>query len=203
MKQKSNIDVVVIHDDIKKNSTLITLLKDDFLNVELIDDPEDGLGYVIEHLNEKIIVVLDIDFGQGLNGYDVLKKIRDRSFLVKVIILSANDLPGTKMMENIHSLFGLQAFDYIIRKSGSTEILIESVQKAKTAIENSVTGAIDKWISVQSRDKREKPFLVDHAGRKYSLNDLKNEISLRTKEGLELEKKILMTAIKLLTKESD
>lgn len=72
---QSNIDIVVIHDDIKKHSFLMTQLEGLFENVELIDDPDKGINFVLDHLTDKIIVVLDIDFGQGLNGYDVLKKL--------------------------------------------------------------------------------------------------------------------------------
>lgn len=198
---KSDIDIVVIHDDIKEHSFLMTQLRESYENVELIDEPEKGINFVLVHLNEKIIVVLDIDFGEGLNGYDVLKKIREKTFLVEVIILSAKDLPGEDMFNHIHKLFGLKAFDYIVRGKKDYDIkLLESVERAKDKINSNIASAIDQWIIVQSRDKREKPYIVNHNGRVFSLNDLKEEINLRTKVGLELEKKILMAAINLLMK---
>lgn len=105
------------------------------------------------------------------------------------------------MFDHIHKLFGLKAYDYIVRgKAGYEEKLLESIQKAKKKIDNNIASAIDQWIIAQSRDRREKPYIINHKGKEFSLNDLKDEISLRTEEGLELEKKILMTAINLLMK---
>jgi len=195
---KCNIDVIVIHDDIKKHSFLLTKLREDFETVRLIDDPDIGISYISEHFSDKIIVILDIDFGDGKNGYDVLEEIRKQTFLIEVIILSAKDLPGEEMINHIQKLFGMRAFDYIVRKPGFQEDIIASVIKAKIKIENSVSSAIDKWIEVQGRDRREKPYIVNHEGNEFTLNDLKNAINQRTAEGLELEKKIIMTAIKLM-----
>lgn len=195
---KSDIEIVVIHDDIKEHSYLLTKLREDFENVRLIDDPDTGIEYVTGRYAEKIIVVLDIDFGDGTNGYDVLEKIRERSFLIEVIILSAKDLPGEDIFEHINKLFRLSTFHYVVRKSKYDDKLIETINKAKDKIENSISSAIEQWIKVQARDKRDKPYIINHEGRQFTLNDLKDAINQRTKEGLELEKKIKMMAIKLL-----
>ena len=192
---KSDIEIVVIHDDIKEHSYLLTKLREDFEHVTLINDPDKGIEYVNDNYAKKIIIVLDIDFGAGTNGYDVLEKIRERSFLVEVIILSAKE----DVFDHINQLFGLNAFNYVVRgKSKSEDTVIESVFKAKVKIDNSISSAIEQWIEVQAKDKRNKPYVINHDGHTYTLNDLKDAINRRTKEGLELEKKIKMMAIKLL-----
>lgn len=204
INMKSNIDIVVIHDDIKKYSVLITKLKESFEKVEIIDDPHDGISYVVDHLAEKIIVVLDIDFGEDeINGYDVLKKIRERSYLVEVIILSARDLPNEGMLEHINQLFGLKAFDYVIRgKPKWQDKLQESILRAKTEIENSIDSTIEDWILKNKNDK-DKPVYITTNGDSYSLNDILNEIRLQTIIGKDFTRKMNSLTIDLLLRNKE
>lgn len=195
---KSNINIIIIHDDIKPKSFLITKLEEHFENVILIDNPKDGIKYVSEHYSEKMIIVLDINFGEEIDGYEVLEKIRDYSYLIEVIILSAEDLPGTEMIENVNKLFGFDTFDYIIRKPKNQDKLIGSILRAKEKIDNSISSAIDKWIEVRDRDRRNKPYIIDHEGKSYTLDDIKKEINMQTPEGMQIEKNITMLAIKLM-----
>ena len=59
--------------------------------------------------------------------------------------MSAQDLPVTSVLDEIHHLFGLEAFDYIVRgKVGYDELLIESVNLAKAKINNNIANAIDE-----------------------------------------------------------
>jgi|GEM_PF-2883663 len=195
---KSNINIIIIHDDIKPRSFLITKLEESFQNVILIDNPRDGITYVSKHYSEKMIIVLDINFGEEIDGYGVLEKIRDYSYLIEVVILSAEDLPGTQMIENVNKLFGFDTFDYIIRKPKNQDKLIQSIFKAKEKIDNSISSAIDKWIEVRDRDRRNKPYMIDHKGKSYTLDDIKKEINMQTTEGMQIEKNITMLAIKLM-----
>jgi len=195
---KSDINVIIIHDDIKPKSFLITKLEESFQNVILIDNPKEGITYVSEHYSEKMIIVLDINFGEDIDGYEVLEKIRDYSYLIEVIILSAEDLPGTDMIKNVNKLFGFDTFDYVIRKPENQNKPIQSVLKAREKIDNSISVAVDKWIEVRDRDRRNKPYMIDHKGKQYSLEDIKKEITMRTEEGMEIEKNITMLAIKLM-----
>jgi len=64
---------------------------------------------------------------------------------------------------------------------------------------DTVKNAITKWIEVQSRDRRDKPFMINHEGKSYSLNDLKEAIASGSDEGIQLERKIVMMAIKILS----
>ncbi|WP_299886913.1 response regulator [uncultured Lacinutrix sp.] len=195
---KSDVDVVVIHDDIKEHSLIITNLKELYNNVKLIDDPEEGLNFVINHLTRKTIVILDIDFGNGLNGYDVLEKIREHSFLVEVIILSAQDLPGTSLLDKIHQLFGLEAFDYIVRgKVGYDDLLIESVNRAKNKIKNNIASAIDEWV-IENNEDKDKPIYFSSEGEAFSLNDISNEVRNQTEIGKDFAEKLNSLTIDLL-----
>jgi CheY-like chemotaxis protein len=197
---KSDIRIVVIHDDIKEHSRLLTKLRESFTIVKLIDDPEIGIEYLTQNIAEKIIVILDIDFGDGTDGYMVLEKIRELTFLIEVIILSAKE----DVFDHIDELFGLRTFNYVVRgTSGADEKLIDSIFKAKEKIDNSIGSAIDQWIEVQGRDRRNKPYIIYQDGKAYTLNDLKEAINKRTKGGLELEKKIKMMAIKMLMNRKD
>ncbi|SNY99924.1 response regulator [Flagellimonas pacifica] len=200
---KSNIDIVVIHDNVKRESYLITELQEQYNNVKLIDDADDGIEYISHNFSHKTIVVLDMDFGNGTNGFDVLKAIRQYSFLIEVIILSANEPSDARnaLTNNIPELPGLRVFDYVIRGNPNwQEKVIEKVNKAEININGSIMNAIDSWIEIQSKDRRKKPFVITNDGVQYSLDQLKKAIQQNDDTSRKLEEKILMMAIKLMSK---
>lgn len=196
-KTKSDIEVVFIHDNIPEHSYVVTRLKEDFENVRLISDPDEGTQYLAQHAADKIIVVLDINFGDGVtNGYQVLDAIRERTFLLEVIILSADDLPDTNVIERIPQLIGLNPSNYIIRGKGKwMDNVIESVTKAKIHMDNSISGAIEEWISIQDQRKRSEPYIVSAYGKEYTLDDILKEIRLQTEFGQRFKKDLLMLTI--------
>lgn len=196
-KTKSDIEVVFIHDNVPEHSYLITRLKEDFESVRLISDPDEGTLYLAQHAADKIIVVLDINFGDGVtNGYQVLNAIRERTFLIEVIILSADDLPDTNVIERIPQLVGMNPSDYIIRGKGKwMDQVVKSVTKAKIHMDNSISGAIEEWISIQDQRKRSEPFIVSAYGKEYSLDDILKEVRLQTEFGQRFKKDLLMLTI--------
>lgn len=197
---KGNIDIIVIHDDVKRHSYLITELKEQYENVKLIEDADDGIEYISRNFSHKTIVVLDMDFGNGTNGFDVLKAIRQYSFLIEVIILSANEPSDARsnLTTNIPELPGLRIFDYVIRGNPNwQERVIELVNKAEVKINGSIMNSIEDWI-IESPEDKDKNVYFSTEGEAYSLNDILFEVRNETEIGMDFEQKLNSLTIDLL-----
>lgn len=190
---KSNVLILIIDDSLDKDDAIIIELLKSFENVELKSTPQDGIKFVKENLDRDLIVILDIDFGGlALNGHDVLNQIREKSFLVPVIIWSSINEEKSTFSDFINN----KAFAFV--KRSDTKKLFEEIQKAEAHIRTSLVGAIEDWIAAHKSEDIDKPFLVLAKGQSLSLKQILNEIRLETELGRMIRKNLTKLTIDLL-----
>ena len=124
--------VVFIDDNMKKG------LKEPFvlsimklrpeIEASVFVNPEEGLNYVFENMNNRMIVFVDCRFdGYGLQGINLLKQIREKTSLLYIVMMSANNLSqiaGIDLVEMIN-----QDYIWFLDRNNST------VQDACTLID--------------------------------------------------------------------
>src|SRR5690606_13001127 len=88
--------IVVIHDDMDDDYPLIVMLKDKYSdeNVIFFKHSQEGLNYVLENLGKKMVVLLDKNFKDkdDISGLKVFEKIREKTALVYIVLISANSI---------------------------------------------------------------------------------------------------------------
>lgn len=92
--------IIIVDDNMKPTDAFIMWMKKKVLNAEVVSfrTVEEALSFIFEHLEEKMIIFLDCKFNMGLQGVDGLMKIREKTSLVSVVMMSANSL---NQMENL------------------------------------------------------------------------------------------------------
>jgi DNA-binding NtrC family response regulator len=189
----SDVQIVIIDDNLPDNDPILALLKRIYKDVELKSSHEEGLKLIEAGLNKKQIVVLDYDLGDPhFNGHDMLLAIRKHSFLIPVILFTAHiDKLGDVPDFINNKTYGLAA------KSDSKAV-IALVKKAEITINTSIQGAIEEFISLHNSRKLNEPYLITANGTQYSLKQILEEIRLQTAFGKEFEKDLLSLTIDLL-----
>lgn len=196
-KIKSNIEVIVIDDDLHQRAPLIIELSRVYEKVQLFKDPQEGLSYVNDNLDKKLIVILDIRFGPNqIDGNIVFERIRHESLLVPIIIWSANKI-GQDISSNLVKFINEQAFAYLLKTSLVEDILLV-VDKAAKSVESRVDAALQEWISLQPLDARTSPYLKTADGQTLNLNDVLREVRLQTPKGKKFEKRLIDLTIEML-----
>ena len=75
-------------------------------DLSVFTDPSEGLNYVLNNLNNQMIVFLDCKFdGYGLQGINVLRQIREKTSLLYIVMMSANaisQISGLDIIEMIN-----------------------------------------------------------------------------------------------------
>jgi len=197
----SKVQIVIIDDNRKDTDPLIVSLKMHFKDADIIlkKKSSDGLDYILENLNKKTIVLLDYDLGKGeLNGTELFRKIREKTSLIYVIIITANNInniPYDELIEYINN----NAFAFVYRTISIAE-LKPIIEKAIHSLDAKVDSALEQWIYLHTDSEKVAPYLHSREGKTYTLNQILEEIRLQTNFGKEMEKDILLLAIDMLSR---
>ena len=190
--------IIIVDDNMKPTDAFIMWMKKKVLNAEVVSfrTVEEALSFIFEHLEEKMIIFLDCKFNMGLQGVDGLLKIREKSSLVSVVMMSANSL---NQMENLELEAMINSDKLYFIKNGDlkkAEKLVAEIQKKWVSELDCV---LEQWVKNHNSEVRSKPYMVTSEG-VLSLNDVLVRIRMRTSLGLKLEKQILQVAVDSLTK---
>jgi DNA-binding LytR/AlgR family response regulator len=195
--------IVVIHDGlIPKVDPLLVALQSKFGEKNLIhyENSNDGLDYVLKNINEKMIVVLDINFSKGeLSGLEVFKSIREKTALVYVILITADEIIKLKN-DDLVFLINHDAFALEIVTADYTKI-VSLVENASHKLDARVDAVLEDWITKQPKAKREKPYITTKDGKTYTLDNILESIRQQTDIGKHMERNILKLAVDLLTRQ--
>lgn len=194
------VKVLIIDDNFTENDPLIISLREIFgdENVILKKRSGEGLQYVLDHLTSKLIVLLDLDLGTNEpQGVEVFEKIRDKTSLVYIIIITAQVL-STIPTDDLIKFINNDALA-IINNTADTDEIVKLVERAAHQLDTRVDCILEQWIAKRPEEDRQKPYLTTRSDKTYTLDDLIVEIRKETELGKRLEKGILQLAIDLLT----
>lgn len=198
--EKYKSKIIIIDDDVRfKNDPFIVESKIYFSEVLFFDSPEEGLKFIEEHMDEKLIVLLDLSFPRNVpDGHKILKSIRDWSFLIPVIIWSGKD----EDTQTFSDLINNKAFAFL-KKSASTEEIINKLIEADEYLHADIAGAIEDWITIHSKRDRDKPYIISIDGNELSLNDILMEVRKNTETGRFFSKNLIKLTIDLLIRNKE
>jgi len=186
--------ILIIDDDFAKDDPLVIKLEEIYHKV-IVEQPKNALVFIENNLSTPIIVLLDVNMPHHLNGHQVLEKIREKSYLIPVIIFTAVQ----EEEETFSDFINNKAAGYV-SKDESSENIINIINKVVIESENQIDNALEDWIEKQSEDEKNKPFIAGPDGKKYSLNQVLSEIRLQTAFGKDMSGKIIKLSIDLLSR---
>ncbi len=188
--EKSDIQIVIIDDQLYKTDPLLLKIQQNYQVVQLFNKAEKGLKFIEQNEDKKIIVVLDIRFTKGLlDGHSILAEIRKMSMLIPVILWSAVDEKKEEFSDFIQN----KAFSFV--KQGNSASLIKAIQEAEIHLKTSVSGALEDWINTHKDNEKSQTYLMTSEGKRYSLNDILKAVRLQTEFGKSFEKSLLKLTI--------
>ena len=197
----NSFKIVVIHDGLTSNDDpLLVELRLTFgeNSVVRFENSNQGLQYVLDHLAQKMVVLLDINFSYGeLSGIQVFEYIKKRTALFQVIMITARNLIEIGH-EDLIRMINQDAF--AIENVFSSQKIIALVTAALHKMEVRVDSALEQWITSHSDEEQAQPYITTRNGKIYSLKQILEEIRQQTPYGRDMEKKILLLAIDLLTR---
>ncbi len=197
----NNTEIVIIDDSFDIFDPLVVELREKFpeTNVSVINNPDEGLSFVLSNLSKKMIVLLDYNFKTGQpKGHDILLKIREKTSLVYVIIMTAKQfstIPHTELVDFVNN-----DTLAVVQNTVDTAEVLRLVSKAAQQLSVRVDCILEQWISNHSEDEQNEPYLSTTSGEILTLKDVLKEIRKQTALGQKIERNIMMLAVDLLTR---
>lgn len=162
--------VLLIEDDYAVTQSISTILKKEGMVVDTTDDGEDGLD--LGKLYDYDIIILDLNL-PGMNGYDVLKSLRNSKNETPVLILSGLSEPDKKIKG-----LGYGADDYLTKPFNSGELVarIKAIIRRRHNHADSIikTGLVEVNLNTQTVSVAGKDLHL--TGKEYGIMEL---LSLR------------------------
>ena len=191
--------IIVYIDDIDKNkrekyNAFMDDIIDDVAGFVTFEHPSEGLAYIQENIDKKIIVILDWKFTNSKQqGAEILKAINDISQLVPVIVYTGQPISAA----DTDSMFKGRAFSFV-SKDTSTQNMVDAIVSAYDSIQNDIRTVMEDWILRQDEEKRNRPYMIS-GDKVYTLNDILFSIRKQDDFGKETARGILNLATELFT----
>jgi len=194
------VTFVVIDDSpaIKEHSLLDTI-EDNYGNVKFFLKPEEGLEFILNHLDLNMIVLLDIEFSVAdkENGHSILEKIKEKSSLIPVILWSGIN----ETEESFSDFINNHAFGFIPKDTTLKEAKV-ILEKALEFLRTSLDNIIEDWI-IAKEDDKDRPVFVTSEGQSFTLNDILKEIRTQTEIGKDFSRRLNLLTIDLLLRKKE
>jgi len=197
----NNTEIVIIDDNFDIFDPLVVELRENFpqATVCVINNPDEGLRFVLTNLSKKIIVLLDYSFKTGQpKGHEILLKIREKTSLVYVILMTAkpfSTIPHDELVDFVNN-----DTLALVQNTADTSEILKIVSKAEQQLNVRVDCVLEQWILNHSEEEQNEPYLSTASGKTYTLKEILTEIRQGTEFGKAIERKILLLAVDLLTR---
>ena len=162
--------VLLVEDDYAVSQSIEMMLKKEGMVVDATDLGEDGLD--IAKLYDYDIIILDLML-PDMNGYEVLKNLRNSKVNTPVLILSGLSEPDKKVKG-----LGYGADDYLTKPFDKAELLarIQAVVRRSKGHSNSIIKTGDVEIDLDTQTVTVKGKTLHLTGKEYGIMEL---LSLR------------------------
>ena len=153
--------------------------------MNVFQDPQQGLQYVLDNLNSKMIVFLDYKFdGYGLQGINVLKQIRERTSLLYIVMMSANSI-GQFAAADVIEMINEDYIWFFDRNNGTMQDASKLIDRIKHLWNVRFDCILEEWLLRHPEDNSKEAF--SELGKTYTWNDILVELRHQTSVGKAFE----------------
>lgn len=177
--------LVFIDDNMKDgtNDAFVRAIGKNLSDAELavFTDPDEGLKFIMEHLNSQMIAFIDCKFdGFAKQGTDLLKDIRKKTSLLYIVMMSANNLKQIEGID-IAAMINEDFIWFYDRNNGSVEGACTLIQQITQYWSSRFDCVLERWL-VRHPDDKDK-VVYSRNKTDYSWGQLLNEVRMQTEVG--------------------
>lgn len=158
--------LLIVEDEVKTGAYLQQGLNEAGFTVDVATTGEDGLHHATTSVYD--LIILDIML-PGVNGFEILKKLRENGHVSPVIFLSAKD----RVEDRVHG-FELGADDYLVKPFSFSELLarIRALLRRGRTIEAHQISVADLSVDFLKRRVTRAGNRIDLTAKEFSLLEL-------------------------------
>ena len=184
--EKNKFHIIVVDDTMGEKDPFVVELKLEFqqeANVEYFNDVDSAMSFVDAHMSERMILIMDCRFGSVWQGIDAVMKLREKTALIYVIMISANNVSQMSNAD-ITSLINTDNIFFI--KNTDIDGAKERVNQIMGLWDSRFDCVLEQWLL---RHQEENDKVVYQKGKNsYTWSQLLNEVRLQTPVGRDFER---------------
>lgn len=186
--------VVFIDDNLSVNEPFVQNIRMHYKDADydhVFRNPDEGLEYVLENLNDKMIVFIDWNFsGHHKKGIDLLKEIRKKTSLLYIVMMSANQLQTDIPRDSIIEMMNEDNFFYLDRSNDDFDVVISIIDKIRSQWITKFDCVLEQWLTRHPEDNYKEAFSEAASGKTYTWADILVELRQQTSIGKSFEQKL-------------
>ena len=154
-------------------------------DVSVFVNPQEGLSYILNHLNTKMIVFLDCKLdGYKLQGIDVLSTIRKKTSLLYVVMMSAYNL-AQMQSSAIIQMINEEYICFFDRNNNLPKDACDVINRIKRLWNVRFDCVLENWLLRHNEDAGK--IVMTENGRAYTWGDILQELRSQTPIGKRFE----------------
>lgn len=188
--EESKFHIIVVDDTMGEKDPFIVELKLDYqktANVSYFTKVDDAMTFVDEHMSERMIIIMDCRFGSVWQGVDAVIKLREKTSLVYVIMISANNV-NQLSSNDIMSLINTENIFFI--KNTDIAGAKEKINKIRALWNVRFDCVLEQWLIRHPEDNGKEAFSEASTGKMYTWADILVELRKQTPVGKSFEQKL-------------
>ena len=188
--EENKFHIIVVDDTMGEKDPFIVELKLDYqktANVSYFTKVDDAMTFVDEHMSERMIIIMDCRFGSVWQGVDAVMKLREKTSLVYVIMISANNV-NQLSSNDIMSLINTENIFFI--KNTDIAGAKEKIDKIQSLWKVRFDCVLEQWLIRHPEDNSKEAFSEVSTGKTYTWEDILVELRKQTSVGKSFEKKL-------------
>jgi CheY-like chemotaxis protein len=196
-----NREVIVIDDNMDSKDPFVRVLQKTYPEyaIKLFNDANSGVQYIFDNLTKRIIVFLDCRFDAGIQGIEALNIIRQKTSLVYIVMMSANNLlqqteAHLSEMINHHGIYYITNTD--------TDKAIALIKEINELMDCKLDCALEEWMEIQKNQNSNNENYLNIGSQSFSIDELLKEIRTKSEVGRKFEKDLIQLTIYLLLKKT-
>ena len=184
--EDNKFNIVVVDDTMGEKDPFVVELKLEFQRDGIIsyyERVDAAMKFVEEHMSERIIIFMDCRFGSVWQGVDAVLKLREKTSLIYVVMMSANSLDQLNG-QDIAALINTDNIFFI--KNTDTEGAKERVRQIQELWKSRFDCILERWLVKNPEDNAKEAF-CEAGGKSYTWADILRELRLGTSVGNSFE----------------
>lgn len=189
-----NFKIVFIDDNMSEKEPFVQNIRKQYKDADcnhVFQDPEKGLEFVLGNLDSKMIVFIDWNFsGHRTKGIDLLKKIREKTSLLYIVIMSANQLRTDIPHDSIIEMMNEENFFYLDRSNDDFRSVISIINRIRSYWNTKFDCILEQWLLRHPEDKSKEAFSEVSTGKTFTWSNILVELRKQTPIGKSFEQKL-------------
>ena len=185
--EENKFHIIVVDDTMGEKDPFIVELKLDYqktANVSYFTKVDDAMTFVDEHMSERMIIIMDCRFGSVWQGVDAVMKLREKTSLVYVIMISANNV-NQLSSNDIMSLINTENIFFI--KNTDIAGAKEKIDKIQSLWKVRFDCVLEQWLICHPELNDKEAYSEASSGKTYTWSDILVELRHQTSVGKSFE----------------